>query len=489
MNNSGVGSGMKTFTVAVLGAMLLLFPMLAGGCRVVGPDYTRPRMSVPTAWPEGGLSRDAVTEADALAEWWKTLEDPILDQMVEQALAGNRDIRVALTRIRQSRAGLGVAAKDLDPSVDASAQYRRTQSGSPNADDDDPFLFTSGSDYYDVGFDASWELDLFGKKYRNIEAAVADLQADEEGLRNVLVSLVSEVASSYVKLRTFQQQLEIVNRNLELQEKVLSVLEDQSKAGLISRLQVQQSKYNIENTRSRIPGYRISIEETLNTLAVLLGRTPGELHQELEAPAPIPVPGVEIAIGIPADILRQRPDIRQAERELAAQTARIGVATADLYPSFRLGGSLGMSAASLNSFFSDDSPGLSVIPFISLPVFNRDRIRDQVEIQNAIQERYFIEYESTVQDAVKEVRDALIAYGEEQKRNIILERGAREARSALDIADEQYRTGLVSFINVVDAQRSLLAFEESQVNSQGNVTQDLIRLYKALGGGWDPDLK
>lgn len=485
MNKPGISLAKKRLRIPRFTALLLLLPVLAGGCGVVGPDYTKPKVSVPSEWPDSELNNDAEAQDSSLAEWWKTLDDPILDRLVEQALSGNREIRIALTRIRQARAGLGVAAKALDPSVEGSAQYRRTQSGTPNADDDDPFLFTSGSDYYDVGFDAAWELDLFGKKYRNIEAAVADLQSDEEGLRNVLISLVSEVASNYVRLRTFQQQLEIVNRNLDLQEQVLSVLEDQAKVGLISRLQVQQSKYNIENTRSRIPGYRISIEETLNTLAILLGRTPGDMHQELGDPTPIPVPEVELAIGIPADILRRRPDIRRAERELAAQTARIGAATADLYPSFRLGGSLGMSAASLNSFFSDNSPGLSIIPFISVPVFNRDRIRDQIEIQNAIQERYLIEYESTVQDAVKEVRDALIAYGEEQKRNIILERGAKEARSALDIADEQYRAGLVSFINVLDAQRALLTFEESQVNSQGSVTQDLIRLYKALGGGWD----
>ena len=465
---------------------LALFPFFTGGCRVVGPDYTRPKIDVPGQWPSAGPA-DGGTDSEALAEWWKTLDDPVLNSLVERSLANNKDLKVALTRIRQARANLGITAKQRDPSLSGSGQYRRTQSGTPTREDDDPFLFTSGSDYYDIGFDAAWEADLFGKKYRNIEAAVADLQADEEGLRSVLVSLVSQVASSYVSLRTFQQQLEIVNRNLELQERVLAVLEDQAAAGLISNLQVQQSRYNIESTRSRLPGYRINIEAALNTLAILIGEMPGSLHREVEDPGPIPVPGVEIAIGIPADILRRRPDIRLAERELAAQTARIGAATADLYPTFRLSGSLGMTAGSLNSFFSDDSPGLSIIPFISVPIFNRDRIRDQIEVQNAIQERYMIEYESAVQDAIKEVRDAIISYGEEQKRYMILEKGAAEARSALSIADEQYRIGLVTFINVLDAQRSLLSFEETQVSSKGTITQDLIRLYKALGGGWDPE--
>ena len=232
---------------------------------------------------------------------------------------------------------------------------------------------------------------------------------------------------------------------------------------MIGSLGVQQARYNIENTRSRIPGYNISIEETLNTLAILLGETPGDLHEELSTPGPVPVPGVEIAIGIPADILRRRPDIRNAERTLAAQTARIGVATADLYPSFSLSGFLGMTAASTDAFFSTTSPTANISPFISVPVFNRGKIRDQIEIQNAIQERTLIEYETTVLDAIKEVRDATIAYGEEQKRYRILERGAAEARTAFDIADERFRSGLVNFIDVLDAQRALLSFEETQV--------------------------
>lgn len=460
--------------------------LLSGGCRVVGPDYTRPEINVPNQWPSGETADGSRASAETLAEWWTTLDDPVLASLVERALSNNKDLKIALTRIRQSRASLGIAEKQRDPSVTGSAQYRRTQSGTPNSENDDPFLFTSGSDFYDIGFDAAWEADLFGKKYRNIEAAVADLQSSEEGFRGVMVSLVSETASNYVRLRTFQQQLEIVNRNLALQGRVLEVLEAQAAAGLISSLQVQQSRYNIENTRSRLPGYRISIEESLNTLAILLGEMPGNLHQELGSPAPVPVPSVEIAVGIPADILRRRPDIRMAERGLAAQTARIGAATAELYPSFRLSGSLGMTANSLNGFFSDDSPGISIIPFISIPLFNRDKIRDQIEVQNAIQERYFIEYETSVLDAIKEVRDAVLAYGEEQKRYLTLEKGAAEARTALDIADEQFRSGLVTFINVLDAQRALLSFEETQVSSRGAITQDLIRLYKALGGGWNP---
>ena len=356
----------------------------------------------------------------------------------------------------------------------------------PTSEDPDPAPFSTGTDYFNAGFDASWEIDVFGKIRRGIEAATAELEASEEGYHGVLVSLVSETASNYVRLRTLQQQLEIVYRNLELQERVLGILEDQEAAGLIGSLRVQQSRYNIESVRARIPEYKIIIEETLNTLAILLGELPGTLHEELSTPGPIPVPAVEIAIGIPADILRRRPDIRNAERMLAAQTARVGVATADLYPVFRLSGFLGMTATSTDAFFSDNSPTASITPFVSVPVFNRGEIRDQIEIQSAIQERYLIEYETTVLDAIKEVRDAIIAYGEEHKRFQILDRGADQARSALETVSEQYDSGLVNFLDVLDAQRALLLFEENRVGSRGNVTQDLIRLYKALGGGWTP---
>jgi multidrug efflux system outer membrane protein len=459
------------------------------GCMAVGPDYRPVGVEVPEIWPsiEAKNGREKKTaDMETLARWWTTLEDPILSDLLERAVSNNKDLKIALTRIRQSRAALGVAGKQLAPTITGSAQYSRSQSSVSTAEDPDPEVFSTGSDYFNAGFDASWEIDLFGKIRRGIEAATAELEGSEEGYRSVLISLVSETASNYVLLRTLQQQLEIVNRNLELQESVLRILEDQEAAGLIGSLRVQQSHYNIESTRSRLPAYRISIEETLNTLAILLGEMPGTLHEELSTPGPIPVPKIEIAIGIPADILRRRPDIRNAERMLAAQTARIGAATADLYPFFRLSGFLGMTATSTDAFFSDNSPTASITPFVSLPIFNRGKIRDQIEIQSAIQERYLIEYETTVLDAIKEVRDAIIAYGEEHKRYRILNTGADQARSAIETVNEQFDSGLVNFLDVLDAQRNLLIFEENQVGSRGNIAQDLIRLYKALGGGWTP---
>jgi NodT family efflux transporter outer membrane factor (OMF) lipoprotein len=469
--------------------VFVLLLAFCAGCMAVGPDYKPVEVKMPAELPSIEGQEDSakqVADPEMLAQWWTTLGDPVLSSLIERAVSNNKDLKIALTRIRQSRAALGVAGKQLHPTVTGSAQYSRSQSGMPTSEDPDPEPFSIGTDYYNAGFDASWEIDVFGKIRRGIEAATAELEASEEGYHGVLVSLVSETASNYVRLRTLQQQLEIVYRNLELQERVLGILEDQESAGLIGSLRVQQSRYNIESVRARIPGYKISIEETLNTLAILLGELPGTLHEELSTPGPIPVPAVEIAIGIPAEILRRRPDIRNAERMLAAQTARVGVATADLYPVFRLSGFLGMTAASTDTFFSDNSPTASITPFVSVPIFNRGKIRDQIEIQSAIQERTLIEYETTVLDAVKEVRDAIIAYGEEHKRYRILDMGADEARSALETVSEQFDSGLVNFLDVLDAQRALLLFEENQVGSRGSVTQDLVRLYKALGGGWTP---
>jgi NodT family efflux transporter outer membrane factor (OMF) lipoprotein len=461
----------------------------SAGCMAVGPDYSPVHVKVPEAWPAIEAKKDTekqTADMETLARWWTTLEDPILSDLLERAVFNNKELKIALTRIRQSRAALGVAGKQLAPTVAGSAQYSRSQSAIPTAEDPDPEVFSTGSDYFNAGFDASWEIDLFGKIRRGIEAAIAELEASEEGYRSVLISMLSETASNYVRLRTLQQQVEIVNRNLELQESVLRILEDQETAGLIGSLRVQQSRYNIESTRARVPAYRISIEETLNTLAILLGETPGTLHEELSTPGPIPVPKVEIAIGIPADILRRRPDIRNAERMLAAQTARVGVTTADLYPVFRLSGFLGMTATSTDAFFSDNSPTASITPFVIVPIFNRGKIRDQIEIQSAIQERYLIEYETTVLDVIKEVRDAIMAYGEEHKRYRILDMGADQARSAIETVNEQFDSGLVDFLDVLDAQRNLLLFEENKVGSRGSIAQDLIRLYKALGGGWTP---
>jgi multidrug efflux system outer membrane protein len=255
-------------------------------------------------------------------------------------------------------------------------------------------------------------------------------------------------------------------------------------AGLDDELAVQQARSNLESTRSQIPTLRTSLEGAMNRIAVLLGEQPGALHEELQQEGPVPAAPLKIAVGVPADTIRNRPDIRKAERDLAAQTARIGVATADLYPKFTLSGSIGIEASSLGNLVSAGSRTFSIGPRITWPIFDAGAIRANIEIQSAVQEQTMIQYESTVLNALEEVENALVAYAEEQIRMTSLEEAVDAAKQALDLAQYKYQTGLIDFITVLDAQQSLLTYENELVQSTGAITSNLVRLYKALGGGW-----
>jgi len=255
-------------------------------------------------------------------------------------------------------------------------------------------------------------------------------------------------------------------------------------AGLSDGLAVEQARYNLENTRSQIPTLRTGSEQAMNRIAVLLGEQPGTVHTELEQYKPLPVTPLEVAVGVPADVLRRRPDVRRTERELAAQTARIGVATADLYPKFKLSGSIGLEAFSSGNLVSSGSRTLSGGPSITWRIFDVGAIRQNIEVQSALQEQYFIAYEAAVLSALEEVENAIVAYAEEQNRRQSLTETTRAAQRAVDLAQYKYKAGLADFSNVLDAQRSLLSFQDQKAQSDGTVTSNLVRLYKALGGGW-----
>jgi multidrug efflux system outer membrane protein len=316
-----------------------------------------------------------------------------------------------------------------------------------------------------------------------VEAAEADLGAKQEDLHDVLVSLLAEVAVNYLDVRTFQVRLAVAEANLEAQSETYQLAQWRYEAGLSDELTVQQARYNLENTRSQIPTLRTGLEEAMNRIAVLLGEQPGKLHAELEKREPIPVTPLNVAVGVPADLLRRRPDVRQAERQLAAQTARIGVATADLYPKFTLSGSIGLEALSLNNL-SSGIWTLSGGPRISWAIFKAGAIRQNIEVQSALQEQYLIAYETAVLSALEEVENALVAYAEEQQRRQSLSEATQAAQKAVELAQHKYQAGLTDFSNVLDAQRSLLSFQDQLAQSDGTVTSNLVRLYKALGGGW-----
>ena len=340
------------------------------------------------------------------------------------------------------------------------------------------------SDLYSVGFDAGWELDIFGGVRRSMEAAEANLEASREDWRNVLVSLLAEVALNYIDVRTYQTRLTVAEANLKTQIETCQLTLWRNQAGLSDELAVQQARYNLENTRSQIPTLRTGLEEAMNRISVLLGEQPGKIHGELEKQEPIPVIPLKIAVGVPADALRRRPDVRKAERDLAAQTAKVGVATADLYPKFKLSGSIGLAALATGDLLSADSKTYSFGPSVTWTIFNGGAIRQNIEVQSALQEQYLIAYEAAVLNASEEVENALVAFAEEQKRRQALLDATGAAKQASELAKNKYQAGLTDFSSVLDAERSLRSFEDSLAQSEGAVTSNLVRLYKTLGGGW-----
>jgi outer membrane protein, multidrug efflux system len=463
--------------LVVIGMILLMMT----GCVTVGPDYAPPVTSAPPAWHseiKGGLT-DETTNPETLAAWWSTFNDPELSSLIERAVKGNLDLRTARARVREARARRGIAGAGLSPTLDAAATaaWSRTDKGTGSG---------RTTELYSAGLDASWEIDLFGGLRRSVEAADADLQASQEDLRDVLVSLLAEVAVNYVDVRTLQAQLAATKANLAAQSDTFQVAVWRQQAGLSDDLAVQQARYNLESTRSQIPALRTSLEEALNRIAVLLGEQPGRIHGELVKEEPIPVTPLKVAVGVPADVIRHRPDVRRAERELAAQTARVGVATADLYPKFTLSGSIGLEAVSLRTISSSGISTLLGGPSITWPIFQGGAIRQEIEVQSALQEQALIKYEAAVLNALEEIENVLTAYAEAQTRRDSLQAAEKAARQAVELAQNKYEAGLTDFTGVLEAQRSLLSFQEQLARSEGAVASNLIKLYKALGGGWEP---
>jgi NodT family efflux transporter outer membrane factor (OMF) lipoprotein len=427
---------------------------------------------------EGGLE-EAPPDPARLAQWWENLGDPVLTDLMGRAVNNNLDLRQAVSRVREARAQRSIAQAGLFPSVDAAGSVTRS-SGSEN--------MGSGQSrtLYSAGLDAGWEIDLFGGVRRSVEAADADLQSTREDLHDVLVSLSAEVGLNYLDLRTYQARLAVAEANLKNQEESYKMTGERYEAGLTDELDVQQARANLESSRSRIPSLRSGLEGSMNRLAVLLGVQPGTLHREMDQASPIPVVPASVAVGVPADVLRQRPDIRKAERELAAQTARVGAATAELYPKLTLNGSIGLEALNSGELFSSGARSGSYGPRISWPVFRAGAIRQNIEVQSARQEQALLVYESSVLGALEEVENTLTAYAGEQRRRDALSNAADAAGQAYGYARIKYEAGLTDFSSLLDTQRSLLVLQDELATSNGTVTANLVRLYKALGGGWEP---
>ncbi|MCG6972135.1 MAG: efflux transporter outer membrane subunit [Desulfobacterales bacterium] len=454
----------------------------------VGPDFHRPQVSVPAGWagPTAKPAEHPKTPGGReLADWWTLFQDPILTSLINRAVSSNLDLKLAEARIREARAAKGVAAGGLGPTLDASGSYQRSRFSAASG------TGSSSVDQYQAGFDAGWEIDIFGGQRRNLEAADADLQAAVETRRDVLVSLTAEVARNYINLRAFQQQIVITQKNLEAQRHSAKLTRQRFEGGFVSGLDVANAEAQSATTAAQIPLLESSVQQAIYSLSVLLGEPPVSLAAELSPTGTIPSAPPEVPAGVPSELMRRRPDIRRVEAQIHAATARVGVAAAELFPKFTIAGSAGYQSGKFSSWFDWAYRFWSFGPSLSWRLFESGRIRAGVELQKALQEQEVITYRQTVLSALQEVENALIASAKEQAHREALVTAVVANRKAVALAETLYTEGQTDFLNVLQAQGALYATEDALVQSTSTVSTNLVALYKALGGGWrnDPTVK
>lgn len=477
------------FRLLALTAACLIF----SGC-MVGPNFKKPKEEMPANWVEvpKGVSTES---AGDLTHWWSIFNDPMLNSLIESAATSNKDLKVAYARIREARAQRAVAVSGQYPTLDSNASYRHSR-GSQNASTTtlppevvpptppNNDVFSGGQDLFLAGFDANFEIDIFGGVRRSVEAATADLAATEEDYQDILITLLSEVAVNYLNVRGSQHRLDIAVKNIEAQRQTLELTEERFKAGLSSELDVSQARAQMSLTESQIPVLDAAARRSMHQLATLLGTTPASLVEQLSRVEPIPGVPPEVPVGLPSEILRRRPDVRRAEKQLAAATARIGVATADLFPRFSLTGNLAQSSISFSDMALGSSTAWSLGPTIRWNIFNAGRTRANIEVQNARTEQALGIYEKAVLTALEEVETALVSYSREQDRRAALASAVQSNQRAHEISSELYARGLVDFLRVLESQRSLYLSQDQLAASDQLVSANLVALYKALGGGW-----
>ena len=459
--------------LAVLVALLLT----AGGC-MVGPDYKAPRVAVDSTWLETRDKQVVTGEAEEV-QWWKTFNDPVLDSLVEEAYRQNLSLRVAAVRVIQAMAQRGVAVGQIFPQTqELKGAYDREKLS------ENPPVLSRYASSWGIGFDAAWELDVWGKFRRSIESADAELDASLATYDNVMVTLVSEVAATYVQIRTFQARIRIAESNVKIQEKSLQLTESRFRNGATSELDVAQAKTVLAETRASVPGLQAQLKQALYQLSLLLGKPPRDLLTRLGEPGTIPAVPSKVAVGIPADLLRRRPDICLAERQAAAQSALIGAAEAQLYPSFYVSGSLGLKSDSTGTLFDNDSWAGNITPGFTWPILNYGRIKNNVRAQDAAFQAAILNYQNSVLAAAQEVESGLAAFlGAKEQVKYLIE-SVKAAKRALELSTVQYREGSSTFTRVLNSQAQLRQVEESLASTRAQVATSLIATHKALGGGW-----
>ena len=448
-----------------------LCALLLAGC-TVGPDY-RPPAAGELPVPESYYGRPAESAPAELAHWWDRLDDPLLTRLIGEASAGNLDLAIASARLTQAREALVQARAGLVPTVGASGSAGRT--------------FGDGRDAtsYNVGADAAWEIDLFGRIRRGVEAAGADAQAayyDQEAVR---VAIAAEVATNYVEARRAQERLALARDTLAIADDNLQIAAWRVQAGLVSSLDSEQARAARAQTAAVIPTIENSFASATYRLAVLTGRPPGALTELLSTAQPIPDAPDAVTAGIPADTLRQRPDVRSSERALAGATARIGVAQAQLYPALRLSGSIGTAAFSFGRLF--ESIAGTILAGVDQTLFDGGRLRSQVRSQEAAAEGALAGYRRSVLTALEDVENALVALRAARERQVQFAIALDASTNSAILARTQYRAGLTDFQILLEAERSLLSARDGIVSARADETLALIQLYRALGGGWNPE--
>lgn len=453
--------------------------LLLGGCASIGKPDATPSLAIPQAWSNAAAS---VSPSPQLAgEWWCQFNDPVLDELIAAALKAAPDMRTAQAQLRQARATRDLEQANLYPSLGVSASASRSKSGTQAGGTG------KTQSLYATGFDASWEPPILGGQRDAVAGAEADQAASQASLTATHVSLIAEVALEYATLRTYQQQLTLTRDNVASQAETLQITEWRQQAGLTTVLSVEQGRTALEQSRALIPAIEINRAAAEHRLAVLTGQAPGALASQLREAKPLPTAPDTIAVGIPADTIRQRPDIRAAEHKLLAEVARGAEQRAARYPSLSLSGTLGWKAFSLGALGGGDAVAGSLLGGLAMSLFDGGRIRSRIAIQDAVQEQALVSWESSILSALEEVENALVAYARGKERVEARRRAAASARSAAQLARTLFEAGAVDFMQVLDAQRTRLSAEEGLASAEGDLLVAVIRLYKAMGGGWRND--
>jgi NodT family efflux transporter outer membrane factor (OMF) lipoprotein len=467
--------------------LLAALALLAVGCAMVGPDYARPPVTVEQTWLETADKKVQTAEGN-YKDWWQIFKDPALNRLIDTAYRENLPLRIAGVRVLEARAQLGTAIGEFYPQTQQGAgSYQRARLSERDAQAAYSNIFTFGQDQ--IGLRASWELDFWGKFRRGIQSADANLHASIADYDNVLVSLTGDVGSNYVNIRTLEKRLAIARENVRIQTESLQIAEARFLGGTTSERDVEQAKTELASTEATIPTLESLLRQSQNALCVLLGKPPQNLAELMQGTADIPAPPPQVAVGIPADLLRRRPDIRAAELQAMAQCSRIGVAKADLFPAFSLTGAVGFASSDVVNFYLGDftswrSRTTSFGPTFQWNIFNYGQITNQVRVQDARFQELLIAFQNTVLKAQQEVEDNLIAFIKSQERARFLVESTAAAKRSLDLAIIQYREGITDFTTVLTAQQALLSQQNDLAVTLGDISRNLVGLYRALGGGW-----